>query len=110
MALIFATSASGRDAPVIGDTCSEIRRIDGELVDEAAAPAEANRTDLAVRGGMLPQIIDGADGIGDSLRLIELADHVAGLILVGGRATRRRQEIGAERQESFEGEAARRHP
>jgi hypothetical protein len=39
-----------RDPPVIGDTRSEIRRIDGELVDEAAAPAEANRTDLAVRG------------------------------------------------------------
>ena len=50
---------------------------------------------------------NGGDRIGDRLRPVERADHLARLLLVLRRAAGRRQEIRRERQKAFERHAAR---
>ena len=63
--------------------------------------------DLAVRPFVALQERHRRDGIGDRLRPVERADHLARLVLVLRRAAGRRQEIRRERQKAFERHAPR---
>jgi len=66
------------------------------------APAKADCTDLAVGIRIGLQKLDRRNRIGDGVGSIESADHLARLILIRGRAARRWEEVGAERDEAFE--------
>src|SRR5215212_8698795 len=94
------------NAAVIGDGGGKIGRVDGEAIDYTTTPAEADGPNLAVRGGMLLQIGDGCHRIGNCLDRIELADHVAGLILIGRRSARGCEKVRSKREKAIERETA----
>ena len=73
----------------------------------AAAPAEAGGADLAVAVGVRLEETHGGHRVGDRARPVQLADHVAALVLVFRRAARPAQEVRPERQEAFERHAPR---
>jgi hypothetical protein len=104
-ALILATSSVLRLAAVIRDAGVEFRRRHRHVVDRAAAPAEADRADLAVAGFMGAEEGDRRHAVGGRLAGRQLPEHLARLVLVGRRAAERRQEVGRQRDEAFQRQA-----
>ena len=97
---------SRRLRAVIGDGSLQVRRLHGDPVDHAAAPAEADRAGLAVTARRLPEDAQGRFDVMRGLIRVQLGDHVAGLVLVGRRAAIRRQQIDRVGCEAFESEPA----
>ena len=87
---------------VIGHRSIEIGRIDGQIVDHPAAPAEADHPDLAIGTAVRLEVVDHRHSFGDRLLHAELFEHRPGLILVGRRAAERRQKIRRQDDEALE--------
>ena len=79
----------------------------GQRVGHGAAPAEAGGADLAVAAGVGLQVAQARHGVGNGARAVELGDHGAALVLVGGGAARLVQEVRPQGQEAFERQASR---
>ena len=93
----------GRGA-VIDDAGVElVARGDRQPVDEPAAPAEADRADLAAARGF-ESSLEHRDRVRRRLREVELADRVARRIFIGRSAAGQRQEVGRDRAEAGEAE------
>ncbi len=95
-----------RLAAVIGHACIEVRLVDREVVHRAATPAEADGADLAVAVRASLQIGQRRLAIDDHVRLLQLADHLPALVLVGGRAAHGREIVETERDEALGRHAA----
>ncbi len=78
---------------------------DGQPVDEAAAPAEADRPDLASTA-RFRELVEHRHRIVNRLRQIELADRIARGVLVRGRSSGRREHVGRDSAKTGDREAA----
>src|SRR5690606_31486735 len=84
----------------------EIGHAHRELIDHAAAEAEADGADTAVALVRRLQPFDRGDEVLDEACAVELPEQLARAILIAGIAAERRQRIGRERDEPTERDAA----
>ena len=107
-ALIFAHVGRRRRGAVERHAGVEVRaHRDGQVVDHAAAPAEARRAELARRQLVRLQVTRAVDHVLAQLRLIEAGLQRAAVVVVAGIAADRRQAVGRQRDEARDGGAPR---
>ena len=106
-ALTLAASAGARRVAIERHAGIEVGQRGRQLVHDAAAPAEADRAQLAVGVGARSQPAAAATKSSRVLRLVQLGEGVARLVFVARIAAQRRQRVGREGHEAVEREAAR---
>jgi hypothetical protein len=79
------------------DGGAQIRQPCREHVDDPAAVAESDRTDLPSAFRPLPQVVGRGDEVVAGLRLFELRKQRARLVFVAGISAEWRKRIGSER-------------
>jgi hypothetical protein len=85
----------------------QLGQLGGQVVGDAAAVAEADHADLAGAAAVRPAHAKRGDEVGARLRLVQLGEQRARLVLVAGIAAQREQRVRRVGDEALQRQAAR---